>query len=60
MNAIHQVTWAFLVLLLLALTPAPARASKAATARHRGFTYRDRTPRVHDTTPKRPYRQKNQ
>jgi hypothetical protein len=62
MNSGHQVALGPLVLLLLTLAPASAFASKAATvARTRDVVYRDRTPRVHDATPKQHHHQnKNQ
>lgn len=61
MNSGHRVAFAPLVLLLLALAPASAMASKTVTVvRSRDLMYRDRTPRVHDATPKQlPHHQKN-
>jgi hypothetical protein len=53
MNSGHKAALGLLVLLLLAFAPASALASRTATVvRTRNITYRDRTPRVHDTTPK--------
>lgn len=53
MNSVQQLALGALVLLSLALAPASALASKTATvARTHDVMYRDRTPRVHDETPK--------
>jgi hypothetical protein len=49
----------FGLLVLLSLAPGSAFASKTATVvRTRDFTYRDRTPRVHDAAPKQHPRQR--
>jgi hypothetical protein len=53
MKSVHQLALGPLVLLFLALAPASAMASKTATvARAHDVVYHDRTPRVHDETPK--------
>jgi hypothetical protein len=49
----HSVSLASFVLLLLAFAPSAALAYSAPTyVRSHGFTHRDRTPHVHDNTPK--------
>jgi hypothetical protein len=53
MKSIPKVASGSLIALLLAVAPASALASKTATvARTRDVVYRDRTPRVHDGTPR--------
>jgi hypothetical protein len=53
MRSARSVAVASLALLLLALAPSSAPASRTATSvRSRDFTYRDRTPRVHSGAPK--------
>jgi hypothetical protein len=53
MNLIQKVALGSLAALFLALAPVPVMASKTATvARTRDVVYHDRTPRVHDGTPK--------
>ena len=53
MKSIPKVASGALVALIFALAPASAMAHKTATlARSRDVIYRDRTPRVHDGTPK--------
>lgn len=54
-----QVAIAPLVLLLLALAPVAAQASRTVTfARSHNTSYHDRTPHVHDGTPKDHHHQK--
>ena len=53
MKSIPKVASASLIALLLAMAPASAMASRAVkVARTHDVVYRDRTPRVHDGTPK--------
>ena len=53
MNSFHKLALASLALMLFAVAPASASASRTATsARSHDFTYRDRTPHVHDGTPR--------
>lgn len=57
MIPIPKVASASLVALLLALVPASAMASKSVrVVRSRDVVYRDRTPRVHDETPRQQQR----
>ena len=61
MNSVQQLALGALVLLSLALAPASALASKTATiARSHDVMYHDRTPRVHDGTPKQQHRHHHQ
>ena len=57
MNSGRQLITGPLVLLVLALAPAFALASRTTTvARSHDVMYHDRTPRVHDETPKQQHR----
>lgn len=59
MKSIPKVASASVAALILTLAPASAMANKTArVARTRDVVYRDRTPRVHDSTP-RPHRQRD-
>ena len=61
MNSVQQLALGALVLVSLALAPASALASKTATvARTHDVMYRDRTPKVHDETPKQQHHHHHQ
>ena len=58
-RSILKAAFAPLVLLPLALVPGAALASRTNTsARNHDFTYRDRSPRIHDLDTAKPHHRK--